>query len=55
MTEIITATSLNGQITQTVTDVLKDLLDKHVPLKTNSFIEHKSNTNASSDELTQHI
>ena len=35
MTDIITTTSLNYKITQTLTDLLKDLLDKHASLKTN--------------------
>ena len=40
MTDIITATSHNYKITQTRTDLLKNLLDKHAPLKINSFTEH---------------
>ena len=40
MTDIITATSHNYKITLTLTDLLKDLLNKHAPLKTNSFTEH---------------
>ena len=40
MTDIITATSHNYKITQTLNDLLKDLLDNNAPLKTNSFTKH---------------
>ena len=33
MTDIISATSHNYKITKTLTDLLKNLLDKHAPLK----------------------
>ena len=33
MTDIITATSHNYKITKTLTDLLKNLLDKHAPLE----------------------
>ena len=39
-TDIITATSLNYKLIKTLTDLLKNLLDKDAPLKTNSFTEH---------------
>ena len=35
MTDSITAISHNNKTTQTLTDLLKDLLDKHAPLKIN--------------------
>ena len=62
MTDIITATSHNYKITLTLTDLLKDLLNKHAPLKTNSFTEHNRSPwfnsdlhkkNVNSDELTE--
>ena len=61
--DIITATSHNYKITQTLTDLLKNVLDNNAPLKTNSFTEHNRspwfnsdlhNKNANSDELTEH-
>ena len=63
MTDIITASSHNYKIIQTLTDLPKDLLDNHASLKTNTFTEHNRspwfnsdlhNKNANSDELTEH-
>ena len=49
MTDILTDTSHNYKITQTLTDLLKDLLDNNASLKTNSFTEHNLSSWFNSD------